>query len=117
MFAKYVYYRGAYTRRSKTVLPALSQYSKGTGCLEYWYSTCKNVPCSLFVCFFIRRGSEVESDGEGGRGGGRSRMGSLERVREWSHDRWGEPLDIEDLLPDYLLVGDIFFHIFIFIHV
>ncbi len=32
-------------------------------------------------------------------------MGSWERVREWSHDRWGEPLEVEDLLPDYLAVG------------
>lgn len=41
--------------------------------------------------------------GEGGRGRGRG--GSLERVREWSHDRWGEPLEVEDLLPDYLAAG------------
>lgn len=33
-------------------------------------------------------------------------MGSWERVREWSHDRWGEPLEVEDLLPDYLAVGE-----------
>lgn len=33
-------------------------------------------------------------------------MGSWERVREWSHDRWGEPLEVEDLLPDYLLAGE-----------
>ncbi|CAM9682109.1 unnamed protein product, partial [Discosporangium mesarthrocarpum] len=31
------------------------------------------------------------------------RQGSWERVREWSHDRWGEPLEVEDILPDYLL--------------
>ncbi|CAM9743444.1 unnamed protein product [Ectocarpus sp. 12 AP-2014] len=42
----------------------------------------------------------------GGGGVGRGRMGSWERVREWSHDRWGEPLEVEDLLPDYLTVGD-----------
>lgn len=39
---------------------------------------------------------------------GRGRMGSWERVREWSHDRWGEPLEVEDLLPDYLAVGKLF---------
>ena len=32
-------------------------------------------------------------------------MGSLERVREWSHDRLGEPLEVEELLPDYIQVG------------
>ncbi|CAM9595638.1 unnamed protein product [Ascophyllum nodosum] len=53
----------------------------------------------------MERFEEREHDPNGGQG--LRRTGSLQLLREWSHDRWGEPLEVEDLLPGYhLAVGE-----------